>query len=147
MTFETMVYLYQAAISLSGLPQVELTKMPIIKQMPYEAMIAHVCKVDPDDCKNHPSIAGVFLPTTYEIVLLDSFDFDHNETDASFLVHELVHALQFNQNSDLTATCESTLAAEKQAYQVQNSYLSHHGQLYRAGDVLRFMSCSKGSQQ
>jgi hypothetical protein len=63
-------------------------------------------------------------------------------TDQSFIVHELVHHLQFLvQGDELFATCRSTMAAEEQAYRAQSLYQKHFRQWQRMGEVMRFMNC------
>lgn len=138
MTLETAVYLFHSAVSLSGLPP---TPIPIdsIQQLPREEMMAILCKDGPEDCLNR-RLAGAF--DGEKIYLLNTLDME-NMTDASFLVHEFVHVLQYSVNPHLMETCESALEAERQAYAVQNAFLKKHGQLYRAGEVLRFFTCGE----
>ncbi len=59
--------------------------------------------------------------------------------DQSYLVHEFVHHLQHLQRGDaLFEDCPKVLAAETQAYAVQNRYLQRFKQWRRVGEILRF---------
>ena len=139
-TQETLLYLLQAAASLSGLPSVEVETLPPIVMLPHDVMMARVCKGEPEGCEQ-TDLAAAFSPTHNEIVALESFDFDNDEVDASFLVHEIVHALQHRAMPAMMDSCESVWSAEIQAYSVQNAYLKSHGQMYQAGAALRFFHC------
>ena len=137
---ETVAYLLIFAVTHSGLAAPPV--LPSIQQMPKTEMLALVCADEPPDCPTS-NIVAAFLPHTYRIVALDTFDFDLEEFDASFLVHELVHAAQYWADSKFIETCEKAYAAETQAYKVQNEYLREHGQLYVAGAAMKFFHCDK----
>lgn len=141
MTSETLAYLLSSAISISGLPPINQNELPIISQLTSIQMDKKVCENDPDECESE-LLVGVFIPQYNKIIILDSLDVDNDELDASFLVHELVHALQYKVNPHILDSCESNLAAEIEAYKVQNRYLHIHGQLYQAGQILNFIQCS-----
>jgi hypothetical protein len=62
--------------------------------------------------------------------------------DNSFIVHELVHVLQFKKfGHDHFNSCRKVLDSEQQAYYVQNNYLGEEGIDWREGFLLRFMKC------
>ncbi len=141
---ETLSYLLFFASLHSGLPPP--TVLPTIQQMPRAEMMAIVCVGEPEDCPTL-NLAAAFLPHTYRIVALDTFDFDNEEFDASFLVHELVHAMQYWRDPKFLSSCESAYAAEDQAYKVQNEYLRSRGQLYVAGAAMRYFHCDEEKEK
>ena len=65
-----------------------------------------------------------------------------DETDQSYIVHELVHYLQHRRDGDaLFADCPRVMQAEAEAYAAQNRYLAHFRQWRRVGEMLRFTHC------
>jgi len=76
------------------------------------------------------------------ILISDELDLQES-SDNSFLLHELVHVLQFRYQSGSTfASCEDTLKSEREAYRAQNAYLRRQGRLERYGDMLMHVSCA-----
>ena len=69
-------------------------------------------------------MAAVFDSEKYRILILSTLDLKDPE-DNSFLVHELVHVLQFKQQGDAGFdSCQRVVASERAAYAVvQTSYL------------------------
>jgi hypothetical protein len=138
MTLEILSYLLAAAVQLSGLPPIPVADLPPVVVMPRQEMYVHLCLTG--SCPRTEHLAD-FIPSQYAIVYLDSLNPEGNEIDASFLVHELVHVLQFHQDRKAFVACADFLAAEKQAYRVQNAYLRQQGQFYIAGAQMRGASC------
>lgn len=127
------------AASYTELPGFENNVPPIIV-LSEQDMYQEVCREDIDQCRG---MAAFFDTEGYRILMRDDLDM-YDDTDNSFLLHELVHALQFlSRGNDIFATCEEVMATEKQAYEAQNKYLRSRGQLFVAGAMLRFTSCPK----
>jgi len=75
------------------------------------------------------SFHGAVPRTVYVVAsgeILHDFDVDlATPLGRSYLVHELVHALQFESGTSLRASCTGWIEGE--AYRVQASYLKMHG--------------------
>lgn len=111
------------------------------------AMLPAACeplKPDPrpyQQCTRQQGLMAAYIVDERRIVYRDDLNLD-NDIDNSFLVHEFVHALQDHaQRGRLFETCADVIAAERQAYAVQQKYLRARGQLLRVGDRLRWVSC------
>lgn len=80
---------------------------------------------------------------THTVILRDFLDM-RRTPDRSFLVHELVHALQHQrQGAAFQARCNDVVNTEREAYQVQNHYLAVHGQFQRVGQMMGQMVCPR----
>ena len=79
------------AIKLSQLPAVDLSEIPNIQLVPPIVLMEKVCPEEPARCRN---MAAVFDTEAYQIYVRAPFS-DQNAMDKSFLIHELVHVLQF----------------------------------------------------
>jgi hypothetical protein len=128
--------LMQWAVKLSGLPSA--THMPTIYPMGSEQLVQKVCPEDPRNCR---SLVSFYSTKEEAIFYIDSLDLG-DDTDLSFIVHELVHHLQYSAQGDsLFSTCQKVMTTETQAYAVQNKYLAHFKQWRRVGDAIRFIHC------
>lgn len=129
------------ASRLSGLPNPPNEPLPRFMPLPQREIAKTVCADKPAGCE---SLVAVYDTDRRRILYRDTLDM-RDPTDQSFIVHELVHHLQFLQRGDsLFASCQSTLAGESQAYRVQNLYQDHFRQWQRMGEVLRYMHCDGG---
>lgn len=130
--------LLAAAIELSGLPGVDVTELPVVVRASEAELAALACPDQPDGCR---SMAALFDTERYRILLRASLDLSA-PLDSSFLVHELVHVLQFKRFGHARFTrCEDLLNSEREAYDVQNAYLRRQGIFWREGETLRYMRC------
>jgi hypothetical protein len=75
-----------------------------------------------------------------EALYVDSLDM-RGADDRSFIGHELVHYPQHFARSGRHESCFEAIAAERQAYAVQNRYANAIGQMPHFVQVLRFLSC------
>lgn len=133
---DLIAFLFACAVNLSGLPPAK--EIPTVVQLPKQELDLRVCGEAPRNCRN---LVAVFDTDTKQVWIDKSLDLN-NDTDNSFLVHEFVHALQYDRFGEKTfETCQAALASEQQAYATQNAYLKQRGQMYRAGIGLRFMKC------
>ena len=132
------------ASRLSGLPNPPGEPLPRFIPLPQHEIAKTVCADHAAGCH---ALVAVYDTDSRRILYRDTLDM-RDPTDQSFIVHELVHHLQFLQRGDaLFASCQSTLAGEAQAYRVQNLYQDHFRQWQRMGEVLRYMHCEGGSAE
>jgi hypothetical protein len=138
-----MTSLLAFAVQLSGLPAIEPDDLPPVLQMTEDELATLVCPEEPNGCR---TLAAVFDTEHYRILIQSSLS-PEDPLDSSFLVHELVHVLQFKQFGDARfATCTDVLSSERQAYSVQNAYLREQGIFWREGRMLRYMQCPEESE-
>lgn len=130
--------LLAATIELSGLPGIDVTELPVVVWASEAELAALACPDQPDGCR---SMAALFDTERYRILLRTSLDLGV-PLDSSFLVHELVHVLQFKRFGHARfMRCEDLLSSEREAYDVQNSYLRRQGIFWREGEMLRYTRC------
>lgn len=112
--------------------------LPRLQALSATDLAQRVCPEQPHHCR---TLVAVYDTDTQSVLYADTLDL-RDETDQSFLVHEFVHYLQHLQHGNsLFADCPAVMAAEAQAYAVQNRYLAHFKQWRRVGEVLRFTHC------
>lgn len=159
------------ASQLSGLPPLALARTPVVAQVPAATLARLVCPEAPAACAT--LVAHADGPAR-RIWLSDSLDLEE-ATGRSFLLHELVHALESAGPEDLAggpATgpggaapgagaleaasppalpgppgCEAVLRSERRAFQVQNAYLRQMKRRERFGDQLAHMVCDPSAPQ
>lgn len=130
--------LLAVAISLSGLPPIAATDLPPLQAMTTAELAHTVCPDQPGHCE---TIAAVFDTERYRILYLTRLDLT-DPADNSFLLHELVHVLQFKQRGPAGfSSCQAIIDSERVAYGVQNRYLAARGLFSQHGMQLRYMQC------
>jgi hypothetical protein len=135
---DTLTALLAAAIRFSGLPAIDAGDLPPVVALPRSELNLEVCAVAPVRCAG---LMSAFDTLHYRIVVDDKLDFDDPD-DASFLVHEFVHVLQFRSSGSTAFTsCTAVLESEQQAYSAQNAYLRQNDRPARHGWMLRFSRC------
>jgi hypothetical protein len=133
-----MTELLQWAGRLSGLPVAPA--LPELHALAAADLAQRVCPQRPGDCR---TLVAVYDTDQRMVLYRDSLDL-RDETDQSYIVHELVHYLQHLRDGDrLFANCEQVMAAETLAYGAQNKYLAHFKQWRRVGEMLRFTHCQQ----
>ena len=140
---ETIKYLYGKAVKLSGLNPMPIDALPPIYKVSKSQMNHIVCPNDPENCRN---LAAVFDDIEYRILILDDFEISENfkPYDYSFVIHELIHALQYNQfGPEIFKDCRAIFETEKVAYLAQDRYLSEQGSFHRVAHFLRFFVCDE----
>lgn len=136
---DLLAYLLAAAVRLSGYPAVALEELPPILRLSPAELAAQACPQRPDDCRG---VAAAFEPGEYVIYLRDTLDLE-DPSDNSFLLHELVHVLQWKRDAEaMYEGCGRSMETEREAYRVQNAYLKQEGRLVRFGHALLFASCA-----
>lgn len=135
---EILTMLLAAAIEFSALPAIDADELPPIILLPRSELNNTVCAAAPVRCAG---LTAAFDTQRYRIVADDRLDFSDPD-DASFLVHEFVHVLQFKDTGSTGFTsCTAVLESERQAYSAQNAYLRRHGRPAHQGSGLRFSRC------
>ena len=135
---DLLVYLLTAAVKFSGLPAIPVAQLPPIQVVPAEYISSKVCPDEKNGCTN---LVAIFDTDDYVILVRDSLDLE-TTFDNSFLLHELVHVLQFkSRGSDIFKDCLTSVRTESEAYKAQNTYLQKEGQFARFGEGLRFTTC------
>lgn len=138
---DLLAYLLAAAVRLSGYPGLALEELPPVLRLPPAELAARSCPHRREDCAG---VAAAFEPGEYTIYLRDSLDLE-DPADNSFLVHELVHVLQWKRHGDAAfESCERALETEREAYRAQNAYLKGEGRIARFGHGILFASCAPG---
>ncbi len=130
--------LLAAAIALSGLPPIAATDLPPLYAVSKAELAQTVCPDNPAQCK---AMAAIFDTEKYRILILSTLDLKDPE-DNSFLLHELVHVLQFKQSGDAGFnSCQAIVNSERDAYRAQNTYLADKGLFSQQGMMMRYMQC------
>jgi hypothetical protein len=130
--------LLAAAVHLSGLPAIPVNALPPIVMLTRGELNQTVCPSAPMRCAG---LTAAFDTQRYRIVMDNRLDLNE-PYDASFLVHEMVHVLQFmNSGSVGFTSCEAVIESERQAYSVQNAYLRENDKPGSEGAMLRFSHC------
>lgn len=133
-----IAFLLDMAIKFSGLPPIPVAELPPMEPVSRATMQEIVC---PEASPGCGAIVALFDTEGQRILYLESLNIE-NSSDNSFLVHEIVHVLQYRHRGEaIYADCTALLQTEGQAYRVQNAYLRREGQFLRVGDVLRFTTC------
>ena len=137
---ELLAYLLAAAVKCSGLPGLPVERLPPIEIVSAEVISSEVCPDDKEGCGN---LAAIFDTEHYVILVRDTLDME-KALDNSFLLHELVHVLQWtSRGPDIFKDCVASMRTEAEAYRAQNAYLKREGQFARFGEVLRFTTCAR----
>lgn len=101
-------------------------------------------KPDPEpyaQCTSQTGLVAAYILEQRRIVYREDLNLE-NDADNSFIVHEFVHALQDAQHGGkMFDTCAGVIAAEREAYSVQQRYLYFRGQMLRVGERLRMVGC------
>lgn len=138
LNLDLLAYLLVAAVKLSGLPAIPVSTLPPIRMVPAESISDKVCSNEKSRCAN---LVAVFDTADYVILVRDSLDMEA-ALDNSFLLHEIVHVLQFKaRGADIFKDCTTSIRTENEAYRAQNAYLQSEGQFSRFGEGLRFIAC------
>jgi hypothetical protein len=136
-----IAFLLELAVKFSGLPAMPAEQLPPLLPISKFQMQAIVCRDASAGCDG---IVALFDDAGQKIFYLDTLDLDSAD-DNSFLLHEIVHALQYRQiGAAMYADCDALLRTEAQAYRAQNAYLRREGRLMQTGAVLRISSCASG---
>jgi hypothetical protein len=133
-----LAQLLSAAIRFTGLPPVEIANLPEIVAMSSEQITAQICPEKPSSCQ---TLIALYEPTKKRILYRNTLNMKLVK-DQSFVLHELVHVLQYALKGDTVfASCKDTMESEGQAYRAQDRYLGEKGEEYRVGGLFRFIRC------
>jgi hypothetical protein len=133
-----MAALLAAAAQFSGLPPIDVSDLPPVETVSNDQFSKMVCPFKPSRCR---AMIAAFDTQRYRIVIRESLDLN-DPGDNSFLVHEIVHVLQYKKDgSTRFMSCEGVIASEQEAFDAQNLYMKSFGLLRQEGTALRFMRC------
>lgn len=139
MDTQLAAYLLAAAVKVSGLPPVPEEALPEFIPMPQADLKAEACKEKVANCRG---IVALYDMERNRVLYRDDLNVD-DPSDNSFLVHELVHVLQYAQGGEsIYKDCPSLVLTERAAYAAQNAYLYNQGQLLRVGRIMQFARCA-----
>jgi hypothetical protein len=137
-----LAQLLSAAIRFTGLPPVDIANLPEIVSMSSEQITAQICPEKPSSCQ---TLIALYEPTKKRILYRNTLNMKLVK-DQSFVLHELVHVLQYAIKGDsVFASCKDTMESEGQAYRAQDRYLGEKGEEYRVGGLFRFIRCEDSS--
>lgn len=138
MEAQLLAYLLAAATSLSGLPEIAVESLPPVNVISTAALQTAACPMKQEQCRE---IAALFDSDTGRVLVSDSLDLS-SAADNSFVVHELVHVLEYRYRGRAPQGCPETLRSERFAYRVQNAYLRREGRPERFGGIMMRMVCA-----
>jgi hypothetical protein len=106
-------------VRVTSLPAVAEADLPQMIAMSKEAITQEMCPERPAQCD---TLVALFEPAKYRVLYRNTLDL--NKTfDRSFLLHELVHVLQFKaKGPSIFFTCKDRLLAEREAYITQDVF-------------------------
>jgi len=134
-----IAFLLELAVKFTGLPAVPVDQLPPLRAVSRAEMRAIACGDAPAGCGE---VVALFDADRYGIFYLDMLD-PQDADDNSFLLHEIVHVLQYRQSgAAMYASCDALLSTEAQAYRAQNAYLRREGRLMQVGAVLQATTCA-----
>lgn len=142
---ETLVYLWEWAQRFSGMQSLYgadgYNRFPIY--MVSKADLAKtICPESPGSCEQ---MAAVYDTSNPRILMRKDMDPISNDQDASFLLHELVHALQGERMTEdqMYGTCQRLKKTEDQAYHAQDMFLAMRSDMLQPSHFMRFFLCGK----
>lgn len=113
---------------------------PHVHTVTQAELASRLCPRSAADCEG---IMAAYEAHSGTILLRDFLDM-RRAPDRSFLVHELVHVLQHQREGEgFQARCSEVVKSEREAYQLQNRYLSAMGQPQRVGQMMALMACPR----
>lgn len=125
MAISLCAVLLAVASTLSGFPNPGAC--PSVQAVPLEP-------VSEIQCKGECTIQGVYQDG--RIYISDKLS-PHKYYGRGVLVHELMHYMQDRAGMMPVTSCEARVALEKQAYHVQQLYLTLHGKKLAGGIYIR----------
>ena len=130
------------ASRLSGLEDLQPDRPPALLALSPSEIEANVCPESPTGCR---SLVAVYDTDRRRVLYRSSLDM-RDPTDQSFIVHELVHHLQYlHRGPAIFASCAAIVQTEREAYAAQNLYQRQFRQWQRMGEVMHFMHCEQAS--
>jgi hypothetical protein len=107
-----------------------------------KCMVAHSW-LEERACNGHSCKVLGWYPGKGDIIYLDDrMDLENNLFHSSVALHELVHWLQGKEGA-LLESCERSIEAEREAYNIQRQYLVEYGTYYPVGSVVPMLRCDE----
>ena len=114
------------------------TKPPPLVALPLRQLNKRVCPNQPTDCASVVAAYGIEDGVILHSDKLNMID----PIDRSFLLHELVHFLQHQEEGEqVVRSCESILRWERHAYVAQSRYLSKSGHPFPIDEMMKLTYC------
>lgn len=141
---DTLSYLWNQAQAFAHLqaqsPNDGFLAHPVYKVSAAE-LAYEVCASNMDECEG---VAALHDAQSGIIYVRNDLEPLRLTLDSSLLVHEFVHALQHERESELEmyGSCEDLLRTERAAYRAQNAFLDAHGLYGRQGMMLQAQGSS-----
>lgn len=136
--------LLAAAVRITGLPAITDAEVPQLISMSKEAITQEMCPERPSQCD---TLVALFEPLKYRVIYRNTLNLTR-PYDRSFLVHELVHVLQFKaKGASIFASCKARVLAEREAYLSQDRFLAENALEIQVSGALRFMQCPEEPSQ
>ena len=136
---QMLAELMAVATALSGYPAVSVSGIPPVHVLAPADFSREVCPESPRDCVG---IVAHFDETGPWVRVSSQLDLDV-ALGRSFLVHELVHVLQYHHRGRIgDSGCQANLHSEQEAYRVQNAYLRRAGYPGQFGAMLANVTCA-----
>jgi hypothetical protein len=136
---ELFVILMSWAVTLSGHPAP--ANMPEVTRVPHSYLTQAAC--GGRECK----VMGWFPPGS-TIYVDERLDPQNNLLASSVIVHEMVHYLQHEAHDPAKPfDCESTIALEREAYQVQRDFLMRYGVYQPVGASMHQVGCELAAHE
>lgn len=131
--------LLAVAVRLSGLGPMAVAELPPIEWRTPAQLRAEACPDAPERCE---PLVALFDEDGPRILLSSELNLQL-ASDRSFVVHELVHAIEARRQPVDHGSCPASLASERRAYRVQNAYLREQGSVQRHGRMLMHAVCTQ----
>tara|TARA_A100000164_G_C21767825_1_gene704880 strand:- start:99 stop:692 length:594 start_codon:yes stop_codon:yes gene_type:complete len=126
----------------------DLSKYNVPSEFPELVFVSHK-KINKPNCEPNCRVLGRYVGGK-EIHLNEKLDPEKNLFDRSILLHEMVHYLQelenpgeINKLANKIDKCEVWFKREREAYDIQESYLEYMGSPMSAGFFPKVSICNK----
>lgn len=127
------------AASLLNTDALEHARLPAAYLVSKDRLIELTCPEEPKLCSGK---VAIFDKRYFYILLDESLASKQPEVLTSFIIHELVHVYQyFRPLVSVRNACNLHLQNEREAYRIQNRFLSDAGLHYNFGQELRGALC------
>ena len=93
-------------------------------------------------CSGRPCKVLGWYPGSGDVIYVDDrLDIDNDLFHSSIVLHEIVHWLQGHAGT-LLLGCAQSIAAEREAYHIQQQFLNAYGSYHPTGTVVPMMRCT-----
>ena len=119
---------------------IHLSDYGAVEGCPELRMVAHSW-LEEQACEGRTCKVLGWYPGEGDVVYLDDrMDIEENLFHTSVALHEVVHWVQ-GVEGHLTRDCPTSMLAEREAYSIQQDYLTTYGEYYPVAAVLPMIAC------